>query len=106
MELVSTANVAGAPGAGDFKSWAVGWLDTFNGITKTGCVVVCTLTPLSFPPPCCCDRFVLDDDELFVLDDDELFVLDDEELFVLDDDELFVLDEDEELFAFSPPSVS
>ena len=96
--LVSTANVAGAPGAGDFRYCAEGWLDIFNGTTKTGCVVVWTFMPLSLCmlPPCCVDL-----EELFVPEDKELFVPEDKELFVPEDEELLA---DE--FICSPARVS
>jgi hypothetical protein len=79
--LVSTANVAGAPGAGDFRYCAEGWLDIFSGTTNTGCVVVWTFMPLSLCmlPPCCVglEELLEPDDELLE-SDDELLEPDDE----------------------------
>jgi hypothetical protein len=107
--LVSTANVAGAPGAGDFRYCAEGWLDIFNGTTKTGCVEVWTFMPLSLCmlPPCCVGLEELlepDDEELLEPDDDELLLPDDEELLEPDDDELLLPDAEE--FICSPARVS
>ncbi len=98
--LVSTANVAGAPGAGDFRYCAEGWLDIFNGTTNTGCVEVWTFMPLSLCmlPPCCIGL------EELLESDDELLLPDDEELLLPDDDELLLPDAEE--FICSPARVS